>query len=136
MLVTSIMVIPQFAYAERPVAFKYGDSWRTLSYDGKLIFIEDYSECIMQGIYDANDVITGKQSIAAVKMHAALNIHNTYYDTDILVLIQEMYDIYKDPANIYIKYDLVMLAAKDKLDGKTIEERLTSYRKLMSKVPR
>jgi len=136
LLVIFFIISPQLAVANNYKAFKYGDSWQTLSYDGKLMFIEGYMEGLAQGIHDANYVITGKKSIDGDKMEKALNMHNPLYHTEVQVLIKVMDDIYKDPANIYIQYDLVLWLAKDKLDGKPIEEHLRIYRKRYSNTPK
>lgn len=122
LLVIFFIIIPQLPATDKYKAFKYGDSWRTLSYDGKLMFIEGYYEGIIQGIHDANYVITGRKAIDVNQMQKASNMHNPFYQTEVLVLIRVMDDIYKDPANIYVAYNLVLWLAKDKLDGKPIEE--------------
>ena len=136
LIVILLLLIPLIVRAEEHKAFKYGEAWLALASEAKFMFLEGYSEGVIQGIADAHKVITRKDGMDMKVFQKAVNLHNPYYNTDEKVLIDVMTELYKDPANVYIQYDQMIWVAKHKLDGHTIEAELTNARKMYRNVPK
>jgi hypothetical protein len=49
------------------------------------------------------------------------------YDSDVLIPV--ITSLYKDPANVYIRYDSMIFIGRDKIAGKDIEPLLRNARK-------
>lgn len=113
-------------------ALKYDEHWLSLPKVAKDMYLQGYNDGIKQGMRDANTVLNGAITISEENYMKITGMHSPWAVNSIS-LIRVMDDLYRDPANVNLQYNWIFLLAKDKLEGKPIDEELSRYRKKVNR---
>ena len=110
---------------------RYGAVWPSLPYSAKQMYIEGYTDGLVQGITDATfGPIAKKESLDADLLTKTIQMHSPRAIADEDVLIRVMDEIYSDPSNMYVNYNSVLDISTRKIAGDPIEALLVKYRKM------
>jgi hypothetical protein len=95
--------------------------------------IKEFREDKTLSLYELKNLIELTNEISIVETNASITdyeeINIGFQPLDLKVIRDIMNDLYKDPANAYISFKNMAFIAKDKLSGKSIENRLEDERK-------
>ena len=95
--------------------------------------ITEFREDKTLSLHELKSLIDLTNKIAIIETNASITdyeeINIGLQPFDLKVIRDIMNDLYKDPANAYISFQNMIFMAKDKLSGKSIENKLMEERK-------
>jgi hypothetical protein len=104
----------------RSEPINYGRAWNSLFDPVRLVYVQAFMEG-QASTYSAvfNDLpLTSRERLRKA----------TFLFYEPAVLRDVMTDLYKDPANTYIRFDLMVYIARDKLSGEDVTKRVQDAR--------
>ena len=111
-----LLALPGGSQDDRQHRFNYGQMWNTWNNFVRTVYLNGFVDGQSHTFFQMSDDLSEKRREELRK------VTFTFYDTD--VLRDVISDLYKDPANSFITVNAMIYIARDKLDGKTIDERL------------
>lgn len=102
------------------VAFSYGQEWRLWTDVRRLAYLQGFME-------GQSDTYLAAFDDLPIQRRDSLRLQ-TFLFHDIGAISDVMTDLYRDPANVFIRYGAMVYLARDKLSGMEIEPALRRAR--------
>jgi len=112
----------------------HGKWWKSLTVSEQTTYIsglkDGYTHCNVYDIFPILDSMMKKEELETFynKLQSESPFLRHMYDIDIEVMRKNISELYKDPANTYIEPFEILCAAIDKIEGKSIEDKLKELR--------
>ena len=126
--ISCYLSVPIRAQQDTTRRINFGSMWKGWSNEVRLIYLDGF----IGGRSETFLVVFDSLSPEA---RGSLRLRTTVlYNPD--VLRDVMTDLYSDPANTFVRFEVMVYIARDKLSGREVESRLRSAREQEYAIPR
>lgn len=125
------LTIPDVVLAEGPT--NWSMFWKSFTIGERISYLDGYAEGVLQGYWETLGIVVSdltKDKLKSDRTTQAIQLaKEIYLDIDMTVLSVVISDLYDDPANSYVETGDMAYIARDKIQGKPIEDRLLGARR-------
>jgi hypothetical protein len=129
-ILLSLLAIPTMGQAQ---PMKYGDVWLSMSESARLMYLQGFKDGVNGAAITCAVIARETKCPEGKPLCLSENITKGFaYTFDDETLAKAITEIYKDPANVFIRFPSMIAVAIDKLNGRNnIEEALMQHRRIM-----